>query len=101
MVIGDLNTAKRNKKRFEAMLETLDMEEFPLEEERTFTYDNLNSWNKQYSSSWQLDYVLLNTRNTKTQIKKQFVFRPFRKDKEGKKVDLADHYGILAEIELK
>ncbi len=99
ILVGDLNTQRKNKPAFRQMLETLQIKDAPpINENRSFTYDTLNYWNKDYQSCSQLDYVLIDPQTTKSKIRKQTIFRPKRKDRDGKDIDLADHYGILAEI---
>lgn len=100
IIVGDMNTEKNIKKHYEAMLSALHMKDVPLDDERPYTYDEQNSWNKENKyGDLQLDYVLLNPHQTQSKIVEQKVFRPTKKHK-GKTIDLADHYGILATIEL-
>ena len=97
-VMGDMNTRKSNPEKYPRMLEVVGVNDFPLDEISPYTYDGNNSWNN-YDIAVQIDYILLQARDTKTTILKQKVLRP-KHDYKGKKMDLADHYGIVADIEI-
>ncbi len=101
MVIGDLNTPKHLSLDYQRMLNTLGMQDEPLADERPYTWDKTNSWNVNYEEqpNSQLDYILINTQKTLAKLSKMLLYRPFILQK-GKKIDLADHYGVLGVIEL-
>lgn len=96
LVLGDMNTQKSNVPKYTQMIETMDVQDFPLDEENPYTVDNKNSWNK-HEKDIQLDYVFLQARTTKTNIEEQKVLR-LREAYKGKEIDLADHYGIVAKV---
>lgn len=98
-VIGDMNTEKHIPERYVAMLENLDMQDMPIQEENPHTVDSHNYWNPNEKPA-QIDYILYNPNKTKTCIFRQKIFRPKRAHK-GKDIDLADHYGISAEVILE
>lgn len=96
LVIGDMNTRKSNQKAYREMIEVLDVQDFPLDEEEPFTVDGKNSWNE-HTQGIQLDYVLLQARLSSTTIHQQQLLR-LKRLRKGKLIDVADHYGIIAEI---
>jgi sphingomyelin phosphodiesterase len=98
LVMGDMNTRKMNVPKYTQMIETIGVKDFPLDEENPYTIDNKNSWNK-HEQGIQLDYVLLQARATQTSIQEQKVLR-LKQEHKGKKIDLADHYGIVAKVQL-
>lgn len=97
-VIGDLNTRKCNHVSYNKMLKTIGVSDFPLNDIEPYTIDKKNSWNNQ-NNSIQLDYILLNRRNTSTKILKQNILRLSRQYKN-KRMDFSDHYGITCFIEV-
>ncbi|WP_052599855.1 endonuclease/exonuclease/phosphatase family protein [Aureispira sp. CCB-QB1] len=98
LVMGDMNTRKSNAPKYTQMIETIGVKDYPLNEEEPYTIDNKNSWNT-HSQGIQLDYVLLQARATQTNIYEQKVLR-LKAEHKGKQIDLADHYGIVATVEL-
>lgn len=99
LVVGDMNTAKANTTKYQLMLESIDLIDFELEEERPYTIDPNNSWNRGEQPK-QLDYILLQKRNTNTTIQNLKIIRPTQLYK-GVKMDLADHYGVVGEVVLE
>ncbi|MCH2021736.1 MAG: endonuclease/exonuclease/phosphatase family protein [Saprospiraceae bacterium] len=97
-VMGDMNTRKSNTEKYPKMIEVIGVNDYPLDESAPYTYDANNSWNNN-DVPVQIDYVLLQARKTNTKILKQKVLRP-KHNYKGKPMDLADHYGIVAEIEV-
>jgi endonuclease/exonuclease/phosphatase family metal-dependent hydrolase len=102
LLIGDLNTPKEATVDYKKMLETVGMQDCPITDERPYTWDRANSWNTEYDDekSSQLDYMLLNAQRSLTKIRRLLVYRPFLLLKN-KKMDLADHYGVIGEIDLQ
>lgn len=98
LVMGDMNTRKANVPKYTQMIETIGVKDFPLDEENPYTIDNQNSWNK-HDQGIQLDYVFLQARATQTSIQEQKVLR-LKETHKGKQIDLADHYGIVAKVQL-
>ena len=80
------------------MLNLIGVKDFPLEEAYPYTFDENNYWNTN-TESVQLDYIFLQARETSTKIIRQHISRPTHAYK-GVQIDLADHYGIIADIEV-
>jgi endonuclease/exonuclease/phosphatase family metal-dependent hydrolase len=99
LLVGDMNIDVKESD-YRVLLETTEMRDFPLDDERPFTSDGLNSWQKGRKKQKRIDHVLLNPRGTGTTIVRQTVQRA-RREHEGETIDLADHYGVVAEVVLK
>ncbi len=97
-VVGDMNTCKTDEETFSEMVQLIGVTDYPLNDSLPYTIDGNNSWNPNSGRS-QLDYIFLQAHNTTTRIINQYILRPWRQHK-GRKIDLADHYGVVAEIEL-
>jgi endonuclease/exonuclease/phosphatase family metal-dependent hydrolase len=102
MLIGDLNTPRHVEAEYKNMLNVVGMCDTELCDERPFTWDKTNSWNTEYEEepNSQLDYILINTQRSLAKIKNLSIYRP-TKLLENKKVDLADHYGVIGDIILE
>jgi len=96
ILLGDMNIGA-GEPAFEMLLETTKMTAFPLDDPKPFTTDGENSWNPSSKRARHIDHVLLDPQGTKTTITRQTVQRAVQ-EHEGKKIDLADHYGVVAEI---
>jgi endonuclease/exonuclease/phosphatase family metal-dependent hydrolase len=96
LLAGDMNIDVGTDD-YRLLLETTEMRDFPLDDERPFTTDGLNSWQKGQKKAKRIDHVLLNPRGTGTTIVRQTVQRA-RREHEGETIDLADHYGVVAEV---
>jgi endonuclease/exonuclease/phosphatase family metal-dependent hydrolase len=96
---GDMNIDVKEDD-YRLLLETTEMREFPLDDPRPFTTDGLNSWQKGQKKQKRIDHVLLNPRGTGTTITRQIVQRA-KREHEGETIDLADHYGVVSDVELK
>jgi sphingomyelin phosphodiesterase len=92
ILAGDLNTRRDAEPIFSKMLAALNMENFDIDDPEPYTIDGRNSWNS-HDKPIQLDYILLQPNESKTQLYQQKIIRPQREYK-GKMVDYADHYGI-------
>jgi endonuclease/exonuclease/phosphatase family metal-dependent hydrolase len=99
LLVGDMNIDVKEAD-YRVLLETTQMRDFPLDDERPFTTDGLNSWNPRGKKAKRIDHVLLNPRGTGTTIVRQTVQRA-RREHAGETIDLADHYGVVAEVVLK
>lgn len=97
-VLGDMNTPKSNKVNYLKMLNKIGVKDVELNEKKPYTIDSINYWNP-HQENRQLDYILIHSNNTSSKIKKQKIIRPKNKFKEAQ-MDLSDHYGIVAEIEI-
>jgi endonuclease/exonuclease/phosphatase family metal-dependent hydrolase len=101
-LVGDMNIDTADKDRYALLLKTTEMRDFPLDDESPFTVDSENSWKegKKKKGGGRIDHVLLNPQGTKTTVTRQTVQRA-RREHEGKTIDLADHYGVVAEVTLE
>lgn len=103
LLAGDMNVnpePDRADSPFARLLKITEMQAFPLDDPRPFTVDSSNSWNARNKHPRHIDHVLLNPRGTRTTIVRQTIIRP-RREHAGRTIDLADHYGVVAEIVLK
>jgi endonuclease/exonuclease/phosphatase family metal-dependent hydrolase len=101
-LVGDMNIDTADADRYALLLKTTEMQDFPLDDKSPFTVDSENSWKegKRKKGGGRIDHVLLNARGTKTTVTRQTVQRA-RREHEGKTIDLADHYGVVAEVTLE
>jgi len=99
LLVGDMNIDVGTES-YKLLLETTRMRDFPLDDDHPFTTDGLNSWNRPNKKPKRIDHVLLNPRGTATTIVRQTVQRATKR-REGETIDLADHYGVVAEVLLK
>ena len=90
---GDFNTRKTHED-YEKMISSFQLECFPLDDERPYTFDEFNTWNESGSHSW-IDFIFFN-KSTKHQPYKQYILRPTL-SYMGTKMDLSDHYQIVLE----
>ncbi|MFK7796802.1 MAG: sphingomyelin phosphodiesterase [Aureispira sp.] len=97
VLAGDLNTRKSERFVYSNMLDTLNMQDKPLDEERPYTIDLNNTWNIG-GLNQQLDYILLRPQQSRLQLQQQKLLRLQKKWKE-QPMDLADHYGVIATFE--
>lgn len=98
ILAGDMNVAA-GVPQFDRLLSTVEMAAFPLDDPNPFTVDGSNSWNKPNKRPKHIDHVLLNPRGTKSTVVRQTIQRA-RREHQGRTVDLADHYGVIAEIRI-
>jgi len=101
-LVGDMNIDTADKDRYALLLKTTETGDFPLDDPSPYTVDSENSWKegKRKKGGGRIDHVLLNPRGTKSTITRQTVQRA-RREHEGKTIDLADHYGVVAEVTLE
>ncbi len=99
ILLGDMNLSP-DEAVYTKLLETTEMTSFPLDDPEPTTTSPNNSWRKPGKRGRHIDHVLLNPRGTGTTIARQTVQRA-RREHEGKMIDLADHYGVVAEILFK
>ncbi len=99
ILAGDMNTRPGTDK-FQLLLKTTEMQDFPTDDPHPYTIDSNNSWKPSKKDPTRPDHVLLNPRGTGTTILRQTIQRA-RRQHEGRTIDLADHYGVVAEVLLK
>lgn len=97
ILVGDLNT-RDDGPAYHTMLQTLDMQDAPLQDPQPYSVDGNNSWDKGDSPE-RIDYVLIHAMQTKTSIIHEHIERIYRIYK-GERMDYADHYGVFAIIHL-
>ena len=90
---GDLNTAN-TQPEFKNLMQLLGVAEFPINDPRPYTVDNDNSW-RTSKKPQHIDHILLNPNGTSSTVTSQTINRP-RREFNGKTIDLADHYGVVA-----
>ena len=93
--VGDFNI-KKDTPEYGALLRETGMTDFPIDDPRPYTSDSNNSWKRGKSKLAHIDHVLLDPRGTQTTIRTQHIQRPTR-ESNGQAIDLADHYGVIAE----
>jgi endonuclease/exonuclease/phosphatase family metal-dependent hydrolase len=96
LLVGDMNVATAEDS-FRALLDTTQMRDFPLDDRHPYTVDGKNSWNQPNKRPKHIDHVLLNSRGTASTIVRQTIQRA-RREHEGRTIDYADHYGVVADI---
>jgi len=99
ILVGDMNIAA-DSEHYQRLLDTTEMTDYPLNDDHPYTVDGKNSWNPPRKQPKRIDYVLLNPRGTQSTIVRQTIQRA-KHPHEGGVMDLADHYGVAAEIVLK
>jgi endonuclease/exonuclease/phosphatase family metal-dependent hydrolase len=99
ILAGDFNTQPGTDK-FELLLKTTEMQAYSINDDQPYTIDSKNSWKSGKTRSGKPDHILLNPRGTGTTIVRQAVQRA-RREHEGRTIDLADHYGLIAEIAIR
>jgi len=103
LLVGDMNVAADvddERARWQLLLTTTRMREFPTDDPRPWSVDNENSWRKSSKKKSRIDHVLLNPQGTGSTIVRQTIQRAW-KEYEGQRIDYADHYGVVAEVLLK
>lgn len=93
--VGDFNTNKGTEK-YDVLLKTLDMRDYPMDDPVPLSVDRENSWNSPNHRGGLIDHIFLWPGETLSGITKQWIQRA-RREHEGRTIDLADHYGVAAE----
>lgn len=94
LVCGDFNTPKNDRKNYHLMLETLKVQDGPLESSLQYTYDakgNDLAIGGNYCE--QLDYIFIKDNSNKVQYSKRKVIAHTAKWHEKRK-NLSDHYAV-------
>jgi endonuclease/exonuclease/phosphatase family metal-dependent hydrolase len=99
LLVGDMNVAA-TEPSYRLLLSATDMTDAPLSGANPFTVDGHNSWNQPNKRPKHIDHVLINPRGTSSRIVRQTVQRA-RREHEGKTIDYADHYGVIASVQMK
>lgn len=94
LVCGDFNTPKNDRKNYQLILETLKVQDGPLESSLQYTYDakeNDLAIGGNYCE--QLDYIFIKDNSNKVQYSKRKVIAHTAKWHEKRK-NLSDHYAV-------
>ena len=94
ILAGDLNTEKGSVS-YSNMLSIFSLNNLEIFDDRPYTIDSTNSW-KSTEDSKQIDFVLYDLPKPYEPFVSSII-RPYMFF-ENKKMDLADHYGVLLEI---
>jgi endonuclease/exonuclease/phosphatase family metal-dependent hydrolase len=97
--VGDFNIRKGSP-QYAMLLAETGMLDFPIDDPRPYTSDSNNSWKRGREKMAHIDHVLLDPRGTKTTVVRQRIQRATH-DHHGETIDLADHYGVIAEATLE
>ncbi len=99
LLAGDMNVAT-TEPSYRLLLATTEMTDAVLDDPHPFTVDGHNSWNQPNKRAKHIDHVLIDPRGTTSRIARQTVQRA-RREHEGKTIDYADHYGVIANVLLQ
>lgn len=102
ILVGDMNIHVDDDD-FQTLLRTTETQAFPIDDPSPYTIDRLNSWTparKKDRGPRHIDHVLLNPRGTGTTVVRQTIQRARHED-AGETLDLSNHYGLVAIVELK
>ncbi|HOJ69991.1 MAG TPA: endonuclease/exonuclease/phosphatase family protein, partial [Candidatus Hydrogenedentes bacterium] len=97
-VLGDFNTGADDPP-FENMVRLLRAHPVPVDDPKPYSVDAENSWKGPGQNPRLIDHILLDPAGTGTTITRETIQRA-RREHEGKTIDLADHYGVVAEVNL-
>lgn len=97
-IAGDMNTGKYDDSEdFQYMLYVLEAKDYPVNDERPYTSDGINTWKRDGKTGDQIDFIFLRPNQSGAAIIYQQVLRPYMMYRE-KKMDLADHFGIISTV---
>ena len=97
LLAGDFNT-NFNTAEYDSMMVNLKLNNYELNDDRPYTFDEFNTWNSKGYKSW-IDYIFYQ-KSRRIKILDQYVLRPVMKFKKSK-MDLADHYQLVLEIVIR
>ena len=97
-VLGDFNTAV-DEAPYKSMISLLRVSDFPVDDPKPYSVDAENSWKDSGQHPELIDHIFLDPAATQTAFVRKTIQRARQKN-EGKIIDLADHYGVVAEIKL-
>lgn len=97
ILAGDFNTSKGSPE-YDELLKLTGTADFSIDDPRPYSSDSQNSWKTDKPRKLNLiDHILLDPCGTATAFSRITIQRA-RREHEGKTIDLADHYGVAAEI---
>ena len=88
---GDFNVNKSSTS-YDSLSTLFDLENYPLKDDRPYTFDEFNSWNKKGYKAW-IDFIFYQ-KTKKIEVLDQYILRPVMTYKKTK-MDLSDHYQIV------
>lgn len=97
-VLGDFNTAAGDEP-YNTLLRLLKVSDFPVDDPHPYSVDAENSWKGSGQAPRLIDHIFLDPAATRTAFVRKTIQRA-RREHEGKIIDLADHYGVVAEVRL-
>ena len=93
LLAGDFNT-NFNTAEYDSMMLNLKLNNYELNDDRPYTFDEFNTWNSKGYKAW-IDFIFYQE-NKNIKVFNQYILRPVMKYKNTK-MDLADHYQIVIE----
>lgn len=88
---GDFNVNKSSTS-YDSLSTLFGLENYPLKDDRPFTFDEFNSWNEKGYKAW-IDFIFYQ-KTKKIEVLDQYILRPVMTYKKTK-MDLSDHYQIV------
>ena len=88
---GDFNVNKSSTS-YDSLSTLFDLENYPLKDDRPYTFDEFNSWNEKGYKAW-IDFIFYQ-KTKKIEVLDQYILRPVMTYKKTK-MDLSDHYQIV------
>ena len=88
---GDFNVNK-NSVSYDSLVKLFALETYPLNDDKPYTFDELNSWNEKGYKAW-IDFIFYQN-SKKIEVLDQYILRPVMMYKKTK-MDLSDHYQIV------
>ena len=88
---GDFNVNKSSPS-YDSLSTLFDLENYQLNDDRPYTFDEFNSWNEKGYKAW-IDFIFYQD-SDKIEVLDQYILRPVMTYKKTK-MDLSDHYQIV------
>ena len=88
---GDFNVNNPSNS-YDSLARLFDLENYQLNDDRPYTFDEFNSWNEKGYKSW-IDFIFYQ-KTKKVEVVDQYILRPVMTYKKTK-MDLSDHYQIV------
>ena len=88
---GDFNVNKPSPS-YDSLSTLFNLENYPLKDDRPYTFDEFNSWNGYFLKAW-IDFIFYQ-KTKKIEVLDQYILRPVMNYKKTK-MDLSDHYQIV------
>jgi endonuclease/exonuclease/phosphatase family metal-dependent hydrolase len=90
-LVGDFNVNKTSAS-YDSLSTLFDLENYQLNDDRPYTFDEFNSWNEKGYKAW-IDFIFYQD-SDKIEVLDQYILRPVMTYKKTK-MDLSDHYQIV------